>query len=160
MVEKLPHRDVRIDRVQVEIQQFSDRILEPELSFFDEPEDRGGNKYLSRGGACEFRIHPVRPLVFEIGKSRDFFIEHFFPAHHEDISPESFGGKQISRDGFNLSLQGTGGIQMNLTKRLGIYVEPQVMWRIPTGDSALDTYRSEHPLMFSAATGVRITIGN
>ena len=72
----------------------------------------------------------------------------------------SFGGKQISRDGFNLSLQGTGGIQMNLTKRLGIYVEPQVMWRIPTGDSALDTYRSEHPLMFSAATGVRITMGN
>lgn len=71
----------------------------------------------------------------------------------------SLGGKKISKDGFNLSLQGAGGIQMNVTKRLGIYVEPQVMWRIPTGDSTLDTYRSAHPLMFSAATGVRITIG-
>ncbi len=69
------------------------------------------------------------------------------------------GGKEISKDGFNLSLQGAGGIQMNVTNRLGIYVEPQVMWRIPTGDSTLDTYRSTHPLMFSAATGVRCTIG-
>ena len=71
----------------------------------------------------------------------------------------SLGRKKISKDGFNLSLQGAGGIQMNVTKRLGIYVEPQVMWRIPTGDSTLDTYRSTHPLMFSAATGVRCTIG-
>ena len=71
----------------------------------------------------------------------------------------SLGGKEISKDGFNLSLQGAGGIQMNVTNRLGIYVEPQVMWRIPTGDSTLETYRSAHPLMFSAATGVRITIG-
>lgn len=71
----------------------------------------------------------------------------------------SFGGKQISKDGFTLSLQGAGGIQMNVTKRLGIYVEPQVMWRIPTGDSALETYRSAHPLMFSAATGFRINLG-
>ena len=71
----------------------------------------------------------------------------------------TFGGKAISKDGFNLSLQGAGGIQMNVTRRLGIYVEPQVMWRIPTGDSILQTYRSTHPLMFSAATGVRFTIG-
>ena len=71
----------------------------------------------------------------------------------------SLGGKEISKDGFNLSLQGAGGIQMNVTNRLGIYVEPQVMWRIPTGDSTLETYRSAHSLMFSAATGVRITIG-
>lgn len=71
----------------------------------------------------------------------------------------SLGGKKISKDGFNLSLQGAGGIQMNVTNRLGIYVEPQVMWRIPTGDSTLDTYRSTHPLMFSAAMGVRCTIG-
>ena len=70
----------------------------------------------------------------------------------------SFGGKQISKDGFNLSLQGAGGIQLNVTKRLGIYVEPQVMWRVPTGDSALETYRSAHLLMFSAATGVRFTL--
>ena len=71
----------------------------------------------------------------------------------------TFGGKAISKDGFNLSLQGAGGIQMNVTNRLGIYVEPQLMWRIPTGDSVLQTYRTTHPLMFSAATGVRFTIG-
>ena len=74
---------------------------------------------------------------------------------------EPFPGQPSTstKDGFNLSLQGAGGIQMNVTKRLGIYVEPQVMWRIPTGDSTLETYRSTHPLMFSAATGVRCTIG-
>ena len=71
----------------------------------------------------------------------------------------SLGGKEILKDGFHLSLQGAGGVQLNVTKRLGIYVEPQVMWRIPTGDSTLETYRSAHPLMFSAATGVRFTIG-
>ena len=68
-------------------------------------------------------------------------------------------GNKISKDGLNLSLQGAGGVQLNVTKRLGIYVEPQVMWRIPTGDSTLETYRTTHPLMFSAATGVRYTIG-
>ena len=71
----------------------------------------------------------------------------------------SLGGKAISKDGIILSLQGAGGVQMNVTEWLGIYVEPQVMWRIPTGDNTLETYRSIDPLMFSVATGLRFTIG-
>ena len=70
------------------------------------------------------------------------------------------GGKKISKDGPKLSLVGVGGFQMNLTRRLGLYVEPQVSWCVPTGDSMLSTYRSSHPLMFSVATGLRINLGN
>ena len=73
----------------------------------------------------------------------------------------SLGGKEISKDRIKLSLVGAGGIQMNLTRRLGLYVEPQVIWLMPTDaeDNMLATYRSAHPLMFSVATGLRINMG-
>jgi len=61
---------------------------------------------------------------------------------------------------FNLSLQGVGGIQVNVSRRLGIYLEPELGWRIPTGTPALETYRTQHPLMFSLAAGLRLRIGN
>jgi hypothetical protein len=65
----------------------------------------------------------------------------------------------IRKDNPSLSLLGAGGIQINFTKRLGLYVEPTLSWRIPTGENVLVTYRSEHPLMFSLSTGLRINLG-
>lgn len=65
----------------------------------------------------------------------------------------------IRKDNPSLSLLGAGGIQINLTKRLGLYVEPALSWRIPTGENVLATYRSEHPLLFSVSTGLRINLG-
>ena len=70
------------------------------------------------------------------------------------------GGNRISKDGFGLALQGAGGVQLNFTKHLGIYVEPQLSWQIPMNNTKLRTYRSMHPLLFTVSAGIRFNIGN
>ena len=116
----------------------------------------------SRSGERKQLAHylgvPVRlDWVFASGKRLDAYVGGGLEG--EFCVGASLGGMDISKDGFKLSLLGAGGVQMNLTERLGLYVEPQLMWRIPTDNNALATYRSAHPLMFVAATGVRYTIG-
>ena len=116
----------------------------------------------SRSGERKQLAHylgvPVRlDWVFASGKRFDVYVGGGLEG--EFCVGASLGGKEISKDGFKLSLLGAGGVQMNLTQRLGLYVEPQLMWRIPTDDNILATYRSAHPLMFSAAAGVRFTFG-
>ena len=76
----------------------------------------------------------------------------------------TLAGINQEKDRPSLSLVGAGGIQMNATKRLGIYLEPELSWRIPENNPAITTYtpvtyRSEHPVMFSIATGIRINLG-
>ena len=70
----------------------------------------------------------------------------------------TLAGEKIPKDGFSLALLGAGGIQMNVSKRLGLYVEPQLSWRMFAGQQVITSYRSEHPLMLSIATGFRITL--
>lgn len=72
----------------------------------------------------------------------------------------TLAGERIDKDGFGFSLLGAGGIQLNLTKQIGLYLEPQVSWTIPSQGQLLQTYRSDNPLMFSLAGGLRINIGN
>ena len=68
-------------------------------------------------------------------------------------------GKKVEKDGFGLSLKGVGGIQMNITERMGLYVEPELRWQVPLNTAVLETYRSEHLLMFSVTAGLRFNIG-
>ena len=72
----------------------------------------------------------------------------------------TLGGQRIEGDGLNLSLLGAGGIQFNITPALGLYLEPELTWTIPSGREGLVTYRTRNPLMFSLATGLRINIFN
>ena len=72
----------------------------------------------------------------------------------------TLAGERIRKDGFNLSLLGAGGIQFNLNKHLGVYVEPELSWTLPSESRVLQTYRSERPLMFSVTTGLRLNLGN
>ena len=86
----------------------------------------------------------------------------------------------LERDGFVFSLLGAGGIQINANKRMGLYIEPELVWtggkpstaeervypegwygyEIPAEESkGLQTYRTEHPFMFSISTGLRINLG-
>ena len=52
---------------------------------------------------------------------------------------------------------GTGlGLQYNLTRNLGFFVEPSLQYYIPTG-SNIETYRTEHPFTLSVPLGIRIT---
>ena len=71
----------------------------------------------------------------------------------------TLAGERIKRDGFSFSVIGAGGVQFNVTKHLGIYVEPELSWTIPSENRVLETWRSEHPFTFSVATGLRINIG-
>ena len=52
---------------------------------------------------------------------------------------------------------GTGlGLQYNLTPRIGLFAEPSLQYYIPTG-SDIETYRTEHPFMFTLPLGIRFT---
>ncbi|MBO6083020.1 MAG: hypothetical protein J6P46_08385 [Bacteroidales bacterium] len=70
----------------------------------------------------------------------------------------SLGGEKIRRDGLSLSAMGAGGVQWNVSKRLGLYIEPALNWRIPLGTPVLETYRTAHPLTFTTAAGLRINL--
>lgn len=70
----------------------------------------------------------------------------------------TLAGKEIPRDGFSFSLLGAGGVQFNMTRHLGLYVEPEISWTLPSEKRVLETYRSAHPFLFSVATGLRINL--
>ncbi|MBR5432077.1 MAG: hypothetical protein IK119_06830 [Bacteroidales bacterium] len=72
----------------------------------------------------------------------------------------TLGGKQIVKDGFSFSLLGAGGIQFNLTERLGLYVEPGLRYTIPSESRVLETYRTVKPMYFSVSSGIRIGLGS
>jgi RNA polymerase sigma-70 factor (ECF subfamily) len=85
----------------------------------------------------------------------------------------------VKRDGFVFSLLAAGGIQVNVHKLIGLYLEPELVWTggkptkaeenyypwyvsglLPGPDNTkLQTYRTEHPFMFSVSTGLRINLG-
>ena len=85
----------------------------------------------------------------------------------------------VKRDGFVFSLLAAGGIQVNANERIGLYLEPELIYTggeptkaeenfypwyvnglLPGPDNTkLQTYRTEHPFMFSVSTGLRINLG-
>ncbi len=51
---------------------------------------------------------------------------------------------------------GTGlGLQYNFTPSIGLFAEPSLRYYIPAG--SIETYRTEHPFMFSLPLGIRFT---
>ena len=72
----------------------------------------------------------------------------------------TLGGEAIGKDGPAFRLLGAGGIQFNATRNFSLFVEPEISWTLPSERRVLSTYSSEHPWMFTVATGVRIKLGN
>ena len=68
-------------------------------------------------------------------------------------------GEAIGKDGPAFRLLGAGGIQFNATRNLSLFVEPAISWTLPSDRRVISTYNSEHPWMFTVATGVRIHLG-
>lgn len=64
-------------------------------------------------------------------------------------------GEKIRKDAPSFSVLGAGGIQWNMTRRLGLYLEPELSWTVPSERHVLETYRTEDPLMFSLVAGLR-----
>ena len=69
-------------------------------------------------------------------------------------------GKRIAKDGVGFSLIGVGGVQFNITDKFGLFLDPTFSWNIPSDNRVLDTYRSEHPFMFSLPFGIRINLNS
>lgn len=67
-------------------------------------------------------------------------------------------GTPLKKDGISFSAIGAGGLQFKLSDRLSLYLEPEIGWTFPSESRVLNTYRSEHPLTFSIATGLRINL--
>lgn len=72
----------------------------------------------------------------------------------------TLAGEALGKDGPAFRLLGVSGIQFNATSHLGIYVEPGISWTLPSERRVLSTYSSDHPWMFTVATGVRFNLGN
>ena len=68
--------------------------------------------------------------------------------------------KQEEKSTFRAPLQwsvGAGlGLQYNLTPNIGFFAEPSLQYYIPTG-SSIETFRTEHPFIFSLPLGIRLT---
>lgn len=48
------------------------------------------------------------------------------------------------------------GLQYHLTPHVGVFAEPSLQYFIPTG-SSIETYRHEHPFIFTVPLGIRLT---
>ena len=70
------------------------------------------------------------------------------------------GRRRIRREGLAFSLLGAGGVQFNFTDRTGLFLEPRLSWTIPSDNHELETWRTDNPLMFSVAAGIRFNLGN
>ena len=54
------------------------------------------------------------------------------------------------------SVSGAVGVQLNATKRIGIYMEPGVAYFFDDG-SSVQTIRKENPFNFNIQAGIRFT---
>lgn len=65
----------------------------------------------------------------------------------------SVGDERLYEKDFLFSLTGAAGIQYNFTNKIGLYLEPDVSFRLNNG--SLETYRYDNPAVISARAGLR-----
>ena len=94
--------------------------------------------------------------VFPLGKRFDAYAGAGMQA--DFCLAATWDSEAIQRDKPILSLGAAGGVQLNLTQLVGLFVEPQLSWRIPTSNDILLTYRTRYPWLFSVSAGVRINL--
>ena len=64
--------------------------------------------------------------------------------------------KAVQDNTLNWSVMADASLQFALTKNLGLYIQPEVSWFFKPADPVFQTYRTEHPLMFTFGAGFRI----
>lgn len=57
--------------------------------------------------------------------------------------------------GLLISAQAASGMQINITKHIGAYVEPRLIWVLPSVLYDDDPFRRDHPLFLKLASGIR-----
>ena len=64
--------------------------------------------------------------------------------------------KAVQDNTLNWAVMADASLQFALTEHLGLYVQPEVSWYFKPSKPVLQTYRTEHPLMFTVGAGFRI----
>lgn len=67
-------------------------------------------------------------------------------------------GSAVSKDPASVSLMAAGGVLLKFNEYLGLFLEPQLSWTPRSSNGRLDTYRTEHPVMFTVSSGIRFTL--
>ena len=66
------------------------------------------------------------------------------------------GDQSVQDNTFHWSVMADASLQYALTEHLGLYVQPEVSWYFKPTHPVLQTYRTEHPFMFTVGAGLRI----
>lgn len=66
------------------------------------------------------------------------------------------GDLSVQDNTFHWSVMADASLQYALTEHLGLYVQPEVSWYFKPTHPVLQTYRTEHPFMFTVGAGLRI----
>ena len=64
--------------------------------------------------------------------------------------------RSVQDNTFHWSVIADASLQYALTKHLGLYVQPEVSWYFKPTNPVLQTYRTDHPFMFTVGAGFRI----
>lgn len=96
------------------------------------------NAYTTGGVTFELPVHSSLTRTFTISPDSSF-------TQKRDIRP-------LPQWSVNLGV----GVQYPIFKPVGIYIEPNVFYYFNNG-SGIQTYRTEHPFMFSVPFGIRLT---
>ena len=68
------------------------------------------------------------------------------------------GSERISDNTFHWSATAVAGIQYELWRNVGVFVEPELSYYFKPSDPVIQTYRTENPLMFTIGAGLRINL--
>ena len=68
------------------------------------------------------------------------------------------GSERISDNTFHWSATAVAGIQYELWRNVGVFVEPELSYYFKPSDPVIQTYRTENPLMFTLGAGLRINL--
>lgn len=84
-------------------------------------------------------------LYLGVGGSAEYFVS------------TNVGGRKSDEDGLLISAQAASGLQVNISKHIGAYVEPRLIWVLPSVLYDDDPFRRDHPLFLKLASGIRYT---
>ena len=87
-------------------------------------------------------------LYIGAGVEKDFFLG------------ATLSGSHLKKDAGIVSLQCNAGAQFNISKRIGLYLEPSVNWATPSDKRLIEIYPNDHPLSFMVTGGVRVNLAD
>ncbi len=70
----------------------------------------------------------------------------------------TYAGEKFTDNGLNWTAYAAIGAQYEIFRGISVYLEPEISYFLNYGDRQLQTYRTKHPLMLSAALGLRLTL--